>query len=381
MIGKNLTKKKKREILTELANKSILYKPLVWPRLYRVSTKIRKKAVKEALIKYTDFDNLSKEEKKFLRRDLVYSKVKYNISYMEYFLYNFKEKNHFQRKNFIPNKERSKYIKLLNTKKGYTLLTDKYSAYKIFKKYYKRDLIKIEKAKDYEKFTNFLKKHPVFVSKPYNSSFGKGIELIDSNIHKNKKNLFNQLIKNGPMVLEEKIVQDETMSSLHQSSVNTFRIVTYKKPSGEIVIHLPFIKVGQKGSFVDNGGAGGILALIDEKTGVIITDGKDELNNKYEKHPDTKIKFKGFQIPMWNEIKELAKSASKDFDKAKYIGWDIAIDKEKGPVIVEGNGRTQFIGQQITDEKGKRKDLEKLINYKKLKRKAEVIYKQNNWEE
>ena len=53
--------------------------------------------MKEALIKYTDFDNLSKEEKKFLRRDLVYSKIKYNVSYMEYFLYNFKEKNHFQK--------------------------------------------------------------------------------------------------------------------------------------------------------------------------------------------------------------------------------------------------------------------------------------------
>ncbi len=122
--------------------------------------------------------------------------------------------------------------------------------------------------------------------------------------------MLSGFLRNNFEVLEEKIVQDETMSSLHPSSVNTFRIVTYKKPSGEIVVHLPFIKIGQKGSFVDNGGAGGILALIDEKTGVIITDGKDELNNIYKKHPDTKIKLKGFQIPMWNEIKELAKIAS-----------------------------------------------------------------------
>ena len=39
---------------------------------------------------------------------------------------------------------------------------------------------------------------------------------------------------------------------------------------------MPFIKIGQKGSFVDNGGAGGILAQIDPKNGTIITDGKDE---------------------------------------------------------------------------------------------------------
>ena len=45
-----------------------------------------------------------------------------------------------------------------------------------------------------------------------------------------------------------------------------------------------------------------------------------------------------------------------------------AIDKDGNPLIVEGNGKTQFLGQQITDEVGKRKDLERLINYKKLKK-------------
>lgn len=377
MFLNKMSKQKKREILTKLCKKSIIFKPLVWSRLYRVSKKIRKNAVKNALTKYTDIPNLSKKEKQFLRRDMVYARVKYNVSYVEYFLYNFREKSHFERKNFIPNLERTKYLKLLNTKKGYENLTDKYKAYKIFKKYYKRELIKIEKPGDYEKFIKYIKKHPVFVVKPYNASFGKGIELIDSNNFKNKKTLYKELLERGTMILEELIVQDDIMSSLHPNSVNTLRIVTYKKPNGDIVIHLPFIKVGQKGSFVDNGGAGGILALIDEKTGVIITDGKDELNNVYEVHPDTNVKFKGFQIPKWEEVKELAKQAANEFEEATYIGWDIAISKEKGPVIVEGNGRTQFIGQQITDEKGKRKDLEKLINYRKLKRKAKKIYKEN----
>lgn len=361
MFLKKMSKQKKREILTKLCQKSIIFKPLVWPRLYRVSKKIRKNAVKNTLIKYTDFQNLSKAEKKFLRRDMVYARVKYNVSYMEYFLYNFKEKSHFERKNFIPNAERINYLGLLNTKQGYAILTDKYKSYKIFKKYYKRELIKIEKPGDYEKFIKYIKKHPIFVIKPYNASFGKGIELIDSNNYRNKKTLYKELLERGTMILEELIVQDDIMASLHPKSVNTLRIVTYKKPNGEIVIHLPFIKVGQKGSFVDNGGAGGIFALVDEKTGVIITDGKDELNNVYGVHPDTNVRFKGFQIPKWDEVTELAKKAANDFEEAKYIGWDIAIAKEKGPVIVEGNGRTQFIGQQITDEQGKRKDLEKLI--------------------
>ena len=374
----NLTKKKKREIVYKWAKKSIIYKPLVFKRMYRVSTKARKNAVNKYLEKYVDIKTLSSEERKFLRRDLIYCKVVYNISYPEYFMYGFRNKSHFKRKNFIPNKDRTIYLHLLGTKKGYQVLTDKYRAYKKLKKYYKREIIKLEKEEDYQKFKDYIKKYPTFVKKPLGSSFGKGIELIDSTKYKNKKTLFNNIIKEGPHILEEQIIQNDVMASLHPSSLNTVRIVTYVDEKNNVTIHLPFIKIGQGGSFIDNGRAGGILALIDDKTGIIITDGKDELNRVFKYHPNTKVKIKGFKIPMWNEAIELAKKAALDYFDTKYIGWDIAISKDKGPIIVEGNGRTQFFGQQITDEIGKRKDLEKLINYKKLKIKNKNLYESDS---
>ena len=46
-------------------------------------------------------------------------------------------------------------------------------------------------------------------------------------------------------------------------------------------------------------------------------------------------------------------------------------------MIVEGNGKTQFLGQQITDEIGKKEDFENLINYKKLR---EVMKHVPRWE-
>ena len=369
-----MTKKKKREIIYKLAKKSILFKPIVFKRMYRLSSKIRKNAVNQYIEKYLGTD-VSKQEKIFLRRDMIYSKVVYNISYPEYFMYGFKNKSHKERKNFIPNKDRNMYLNLLGTKKGYQLLTDKYKAYKLLKKYYKRELIKIENKNDYDKFKSFVEKYPVFVKKPLSASFGKGIELIDSSKFKNKKSLFNNIIKDGPVVIEERIISNDIMASLHPSSLNTIRIVTYVH-DGDITIHLPFIKIGQNGVFVDNGGAGGILALIDANTGIIITDGKDELNRVYVYHPNTNVKIKGFKIPMWDEAIQLVKKAALDFPETSYIGWDVAISKDKGPVIVEGNGKTQFYGQQITDEIGKRKDLEKLINYKKIKKTNKDLYEE-----
>lgn len=98
------------------------------------------------------------------------------------------------------------------------------------------------------------------------------------------------LIGNGPLILEEHIKQNNKLASLHSNSLNTIRMITYLDNENNVTIHYPFIKIGQKGSFVDNGGAGGIIALIDSNTGKIITLGKDEKNNSYLEHPDTKIR-------------------------------------------------------------------------------------------
>ncbi|MGM9879552.1 MAG: sugar-transfer associated ATP-grasp domain-containing protein [Bacilli bacterium] len=362
-----MTRKEKREFLTKLAQKSILFKPIVFDSLYRLSTKKRKEIVEETIEKYTKSFNLSKKDKKRLKKDMIYCRVFYNLSFKEYFLFGFKNKCHFKRKNFIANMNRQNYLYLLGEKEGQEILNDKYKSYEILKKFYKRELIKIGEN-NYTEFQKFIKKYPVFVKKPIDSSFGKGIELIDSKDFKNPKTLFSYLLEDGDVILEERIIQHEKMASLHPESLNTLRIVTYRDENDQVFIHLPFIKIGRGSSFVDNGGAGGMFARINPETGELITDGKDENNTVYEYHPDTNIKIKGFKIPSWEKAVSLAKDAALAFDKTRYIGWDVAIDKDGNPLIVEGNGKTQFLGQQITDEGGKRKDLEKLINYKKLKK-------------
>lgn len=362
-----MTRKEKREFLTNLAQKSMLFKPIVFDGLYRLSTKKRKEIVEETIEKYTKSFNLSKKDKINLKKDMIYCRVFYNLSFKEYFLFGFKNKSHFKRKNFIANMNRQNYLYLLGEKEGQEILNDKYKSYEILKKFYKRELIKIGEN-DYTEFQKFIKKYPVFVKKPIDSSFGKGIELIDSNDYKNPKTLFSYLLEDKDVILEERIIQHEKMASLHPESLNTLRIVTYRDENDQVFIHLPFIKIGRGSSFVDNGGAGGMLARINPETGELITDGKDENNTVYEYHPDTNVRLKGFKIPSWEKAVSLAKDAALAFDKTRYIGWDVAIDKDGNPLIVEGNGKTQFLGQQITDEVGKRKDLERLINYKKLKK-------------
>lgn len=125
-------------------------------------------------------------------------------------------------------------------------------------------------------------RHPVFVKKVGKSSLGKGVEKIDlTNII--KKNDINTLLKviqtwqseEEDLLLEELVIQSKQLAAFNQSSVNTIRIITYNTRSG-IVAPFTFLKTGKGGSFVDNGGAGGILIGIDGKTGELNTNGIDE---------------------------------------------------------------------------------------------------------
>lgn len=365
-----MEKSKLYDFITRRRHKPYILRPILFYLGYRIAPKKIRKRANNNIRKFTEGESLSFKQLKYLRRDMVYCRMQYHILFNEYFLYNFRHKNksNCSRKGFIPNADRRKYLRLLGTEKGRVILNNKYKAYKELSKFYKRDMIRIAPDSDFKEFEAFIKKHPVFVKKPINKSLGAGVALVNSKDYKNLKDLFENLQKNGVTILEEQVFQHKKMASLHPDSLNTVRVVTYLKDDGEVIIHLPFIKIGQGGSFVDNGGAGGIFALVDADTGKLITDGKDEANKVYVTHPNTGVKIKDFQIPEWKKVKKFAIEIAKAFPHTKYIGWDIAISKDKGPLIIEGNSRTQFYGQQITDEIGKKKSMEKLINYKKLKK-------------
>lgn len=332
--------------------------------LYTLTGTDRRNRVEEIIETFAADE--SESEKQYIRHDLIYCREAFNIKYNEYFLFNLRHKSFRERNAFVFNLNRSKYLCLLGTKEGHMILRDKYKTYTLLRKYYKRDVEMIASSDDFNKFEDFLAKHFVFVKKPQDNSFGKGVELMNLADFKSAEELFEKLADEMPYLMEEEIIADEKMASLHPSSINTVRVPTFLDPDGQVHVHLPFIKIGKDGSFVDNGGSGGMFALIDAETGILIADGKDEMNNRYVVHPNTGVKIKGFQIPGWDEAKELAKAAARDFTETRYIGWDLALSADRGWVVVEGNGRTEFYGQQMTDEIGKRESLEKLINYKQL---------------
>lgn len=291
---------------------------------------------------------ISQQEKESIRNDILEMAKKYRFSAEEYFCYHFKDRSEEERKTFISDMNRVDFCESLNKSRNLAKFDDKMLTYKIFGKFYKREICYVSKDKDFEKFDLFFKKLGKVIIKPVLGTCGKGIQIADIAEKKDLDAFYKQLKKDycgkkkDGFIAEELIVQTPEMAQFHPSSLNTIRVATVKFDEGVEVI-AAFFRTGRGGNIVDNAGAGGVFGTIDVATGIIDAVG-DEYGNNYEVHPDTGIKMVGFEIPCWKEAVETAKELATVVKGNRYAGWDLALT-DKGWVMIEGNSRGQFVWQ------------------------------------
>lgn len=287
--------------------------------------------------------------KKAIHRDM----LEHLITPDEYFLYDFASKTEAEKHEFVGDLERTVLCaRLYNSNPAGMVFMDKMKTYEVFRDYFKREVIQIKSEADFEGFSQFVSSHDQYMVKPVAASRGNGIRKeIAPRTDDEVRAAFKVLLEAAPCVLEELIDQDPRIAQLHPQSVNTIRYATYLDDEQVHTIAC-FIKIGRGESVIDNGGAGGFLAAIDEATGKIVTPGKTEFGEVIEVHPDTDIPLVGFQIPKWDELLELVKELPTVLPEQKYVGWDLALSETRGWVLVEGNSGGQFVGPQISKGQG-----------------------------
>lgn len=177
--------------------------------------------------------------------------------------------------------------------------------------------------------------------KPSISSQGKGIESItavDGQTNFNDmsvKDLFHYYGAN--FLIQERVKQHERMNALNPTSVNTIRIVTYRSDM-EILVIYAVVRIGRMGAVIDNQCAGGMSSIIDEngRLGKYAFGGYEEDN--IEK-TDCGTVLEGFQIPSYDKAIETVKRLHFELPHFDLIGWDICIDEQGDPVLIEWNQR------------------------------------------
>lgn len=271
---------------------------------------------------------------KKLKKDIVFCHMYYGVDPKGYFRYRFEERSDAARKTYVGGRETVNALKKLETPETFELFRDKYKAYETFKKYYKRDVIKVG-PHDEELFCRFCEKHSTVMIKPYNATQGRGVRKIILETEEQRKNVFEEIVQKGECVIEELIRQDPEQAKFHPDSVNTVRVITcYRDGISKVVMCTA--RFGTGDSIIDNHC---ISAGVDVETGIIVTPAREAQKcGLHLVHPDTGYQIIGRIMPQWNELLELMKELARIVPEQRVIGWDMALSVD-GWVIVEGNTR------------------------------------------
>ena len=309
---------------------------------------------------------LSQEERKdskrlkHLKEDIRNCYWRYLISPDEYFYYGCENSSDDKRKTFLTDKV---MVRKLYEKTGEFAyrhdLRNKYNFYKKTAPYFNREVMSFDDSTTKDVFVEFAVRVRNLFVKVISKARGVGISSHIIETKEQAEELFAKLNSSGAKyIIEEKIQQCKEFVAFNESSCNSVRLPTFLTKKGFFVLQ-PFFRTGRVGSIVDNAGAGGVFANIDVRTGVICSDGIDERGNYYKAHPDSKITFRGYQIPKWDELLKLAEEIHRTkMPNHVYIGWDFTLT-EKGWVLIEGNWG-QFVGQYI-DKEGIKKQFDNYL--------------------
>ena len=137
-------------------------------------------------------------------------------------------------------------------------------------------------------------------------------------------------------IIEEYLDQHPSYEAFNPTSVNTLRIWVLRR-GHQTITQLAFLRMGRRGSLVDNRSAGGIVVPVDVETGRL-SDGLDGTPSRhtYSVHPDTGVPIRDAVLPLFADAKKLAEECLTAFPYTNFAGVDVAMTPG-GPSIIELN--------------------------------------------
>ncbi len=177
------------------------------------------------------------------------------------------------------------------------------------------------------------------IIKPSRKSEGRGVQAFSSTNGvtdldgKSVADLFREYGKD--FLVQDCVKQHEALAALNPTSVNSMRILSYHSGM-EVLIIYSVMRIGRNGAVVDNQSAGGICTAIsnDGKLGKIAFGGYSEDNIL---KTDTGIVLEGYPVPSYDKAIGMVKRLHQRLPYFNLVGWDIAIQEDGEPVLIEFN--------------------------------------------
>jgi len=223
-----------------------------------------------------------------------------------------------------------------------------------------------------------------FVVKPASSSGGEGIVVVKKkskwagewflmggervNIADLRQHCFDVLqgrfnLKRlaDKVFVEERIKIHPKFLRLTKSGTPDIRVVVFNRVPVMAMLRIPTEESGARANLHQ----GAIGLGIDLATGITTYGVQNDrlIKRIYDRRRKKMIKVNGIRIPFWERILQLAVASQEAVPSLKYLGVDIVLDKDRGPMVLELNVRPG-LSIQICNRAGLRKRLERVEGLK-----------------
>lgn len=272
-----------------------------------------------------------------VRRHMKRCDVLYNIIKPYYVLYRCWELTDEEIDSYARQKNSVLLHKKLNDPRQARVLAQKHLFDEVYAEYTGRRFW-INRDSSFEEFCEFAEGIDSVFCKPIESGGGLGTEKYE--VTEDLRGLYELLTGKERLLVEECIKQHPEIDGFVPGCCCTVRVVVLRDSEGIHVI-CAGMRFGHDG-ITDNFSHDGMVADVDVETGVIVTDAVDKKGRIYEKHPVSGKAFKGFRIPNWELVREVAEKAMDVQPGINYVGWDVAICEDKA-VLVEGNAMPDLV--------------------------------------
>src|SRR5258708_3406628 len=133
-------------------------------------------------------------------------------------------------------------------------------------------------------------------------------------------------------ILQQRVHLHPAFHTTPWQGIPDIRVVLYRNKPAMAMLRLPTKESNGRANLHQ----GGIGTGIDIATG--ITHHAVQRNRFIERHPDTGTAVTGMRVPYWGEVLGMSEKVAAAVGLG-YLGVDIVIDSESGPLLLEANAR------------------------------------------
>lgn len=209
---------------------------------------------------------------------------------------------------------------------------------KINNKIYKQTPKLGEKNKilSFDEMIDILMVNQPFIIKPtLESGGGRGVQLIKDELDPIKiRELINSY--GSDFIVQKPVFQHPELSRLNESSLNTCRLYSYL-PIGQTEYKIlgATVRFGNKGDFRDNASAGGGFCKINSDG--TVEDRICQFKNWNRRSLKDEKGIENMKFPFFENVKKACLEMHSCLPYLDLIGWDIAMDPDGNPVLIEFN--------------------------------------------